>query len=331
MAYKNGKKYVKIQECDWFSGTLYRFLFCFFAIPYRLFFKEKADLTHFFNFCIPPGVYGKKVVTIHDMAFRRYPSTVRFRTKVLLKLNLKRTIKRADAVIAVSEFTKQEILHFYPISEAKVFVVPNGIDSSVFHPNYSENEVKKVKASYGISGEYFLYLGTLEPRKNLLHLIKAYIELQKEQKEDFPKLVLAGGAGWMYKEIFQMVKQSKQERNILFTGYLKDKEVPLLLKGAKVFCFPSLYEGFGMPVLEAMACGTPVLTSNTTALAEIAKGAAITVNPESMKELKKGLARLHFDSKLREKYRERGFQRAQYYSWKKAAKCLEKVYQTICS
>ncbi len=329
--YQKKKRKVKIQECSWFSGTLYRLLFYFFAIPYRWFFREKAEITHFFNFCIPPGVYGKKVVTIHDMAFQRYPETVRFRTKQMLRLNLKRSIKRADAIIAVSEFTKKEILHFYKDSKDKIFVVPNGINCSVFHPNYSETEIEQAKSSYGIFNEYFLYLGTLEPRKNLLRLIEAYFKLQEESKEKLPKLVLAGGKGWMYQEIFQFVEQLKQKENILFIGYVKDKDVPLLLNGAKVFCFPSLYEGFGMPILEAMACGTPVLTSNRSALAEVAGDAAIKVNPNSIEELKRGLSCLHLNSELRKLYSERGIKRAQNYTWNCSAKQLEKVYEMICN
>lgn len=329
--YKAGKKYVKIRECSWFSGTLYRLLFCFLPVPYRFFFREKAEVSHFFNFCIPPGVSGKKVVTIHDMAFRRYPKTVRFRTKMLLRFHLKRTIKRADAIVAVSEFTKQEILHFYHVPEETVFVVPNGVDLTIFHPNYSQDEVEQVKRSYGISGEYFLYLGTLEPRKNLLRLIEAYQKLQQERKEAIPKLVLAGGKGWKDQKIFQAAEQLERKGDLLFTGYIKDKEVPLLIKGASVFCFPSLYEGFGMPVLEAMACGTPVLTSNRTALAEVAGEAAVTVNPESVEALKEGLSRCYLDPALRQSCREKGLKRVQHYTWKSAVARLEKVYQTICS
>ena len=327
--YQAGKKYVKIQECRWFSGTLYRFLFSFFTIPYRFFFREKAEITHFFNFCIPPGVYGKKVVTIHDMAFRRYPETVRFRTKKMLQFYLKKSIKRADAIVTVSKFTKQELLYFYKVPKEKVFVVSNGVNRAVFRPDYSNEKVEQVKASYGIFGDYFLYLGTLEPRKNLLRLVMAYQNLQQERKEMLPKLVLAGGTGWMCSELFQTVEQSEQKEQILFTGYIKDRDVPLLMKGASVFCFPSLYEGFGMPVLEAMACGTPVLTSNRTALAEIAGEAAVKVNPESIGELKEGLKRLYQDRELAEKCREKGLERAEYYTWKAAAKRLEAVYQSL--
>lgn len=327
--YQAGKKYVTIQECSWFSGTLYRCLFSFFAIPYRFFFGEKAEITHFFNFCVPPGVSGKKVVTIHDMAFRRYPKTVRFRTRKMLQFYLGKSIKRADAILTVSKFTKRELQRFYHVPDEKVFVVPNGIDQAVFRSDYSDREVERAKTSYGIDGDYFLYLGTLEPRKNLLRLVKAYQNLQQERQETLPKLVLAGGTGWMCKELFQAVEQSKQKKQILFTGYIKDGDVPLLMKGARIFCFPSLYEGFGMPVLEAMACGTPVLTSNRTALAEIAGGAALKVNPESIEELKKGLECLYQDRELAKKCIERGLERAEQYTWEAAAKRLEAVYQSL--
>ena len=316
-------------QCQWFPGSLYRMMWCIFPIPYKLFFGKKAEVTHFFNFCIPPGVYGRKIVTIHDMALHRFSDTIRLKTKIMLKLNLKNSIKRADAIIAVSEFTKSEIQNFYNVPSEKIYVVPNGIDIVKFHPNYTEEEKKFVKAKYGITGEYFLYMGNIEPRKNLIRLIKAFIHAQKEYGDIFPKLIIGGAKGWLYEEIYELIEENKD--CVKTIGYVSDEDVPILMSAAKVFCFVSLYEGFGMPVLEAMACGTPVLTSNNSALKEIAGEVAVKVNPMDIASISSGLLQLYRNEELRNDCRQQGINRVKEYSWEKAAHKLYNVYEAVLS
>lgn len=328
--YKEAGKSVKPLACSFMSGKVYRMIWNIIRIPYACFFKEPAEITHFFNFCIPPGVKGKKVVTIHDMAFKRYSQTVRFRTKMMLRLNLKQSIKRADAIVTVSQFTKDEILQFYRVSDEKISVVPNGVDLQKFHSNYDLTSIEKVKKKFEITEEYFLYLGTLEPRKNLVRLIEAYEEVMNKLGNHAPTLVLAGGKGWMYEEILKKREESKHPERIIFTSYLAEEDTPLLLSGATAFCFPSLYEGFGMPVLEAMACGVPVLTSNSTALTEIAKDAALLVNPFSVDEIADGMMELYQNKELREHLIAMGHRRTEQYTWDVAAEKLFSVYQKVC-
>ncbi len=323
---------LKIYECKWFSGTLFRLLSLIFPIPYCLFFGQKRDITHFCNFVIPFGVKGKKVVTIHDLAFREYPETVRARTMLMLKRNIKHSIKRADAIVTVSEFTKKELLKYYDVLPQKVTVVPNGVDTAQYHSGYSINQIESVKKKYNIEGKYFLYLGTLEPRKNLCGLLQAYKIFYDKIKGvggDIPKLVLAGGKGWMYHDIFRTAEEVGLEEDIIFTGYVDEEDKAPLMSGASVFCFPSFYEGFGMPPLEAMACGTPVLTSNNSSLAEVTEGAAVQVAPEDLEEMAEAMGRLWKDRELCAELIEKGFKRVQKYSWENAVKVLHGLYQKL--
>lgn len=314
--------------CKWFSGALYKMLWAFIPIPHRLFFHTKAGVSQFFNFNIPPGVSGKKVTVIHDMTYRAFPDTVRLKTKVMLDLNLKASCRRADRIVTVSEFSKREILRYLPVPEEKIEVAPCGVDLSVFRPDYEPERVQGACARHGVKGEYFLYLGTLEPRKNLTRLIEAYALLVRELPGS-PLLVMAGRKGWMYDEIFARVKELGLEQRVVFTGYVPDEDAPLLLCGALAFVFPSLYEGFGMPPLEAMACGTPVLTADAASLPEVTGDAALLVDPLSVEEMRAGMRRLATDAALRQTLREKGLARAKLFTWESAAEKLYAVYEKL--
>lgn len=323
-------KTVNRNECKWFSGTWYRISWWLIPLPYMLFFGKKSDLTHFFNFCIPPGVHGKTVVTVHDMAIKRYPETIRRKTKIMLFLNLKCSLCRADAIVAVSEFTKKEILRYYPNLSDKIYVVSNGIETKRFRSDYTLEEIAEVKKKYQIKGEYFLYTGTLEPRKNLVRLIQAYFKARQQSgKKAFPCLVLAGAKGWMYQDIFDLIASYKEKKAVIVTDYLPDSDVPVLMCGANLFCFVSLYEGFGMPVLEAMACGTPVLTSADSAMSEISAGAAWEVNPKSVDSITEGILQLYQDKTIRKEAIQKGLERAKRYTWEAMAEKLLDVYRNV--
>lgn len=314
--------------CDWFPAKLFRMLWPFIPIPYSLFFNNKSDITHFFNFTIPPFVQGKKVVTIHDMAFMAYPETVRTRTKYILKLTIKKTIKRADKIIAVSEFSKQELMKYFSVPAEKVEVVYNAVDADLYNSSISAAAVDEVKGKYGIKGDYFLYLGTLEPRKNLERLITAYSKFI-EGKKEYPKLVLAGKKGWFYESIFDKVRELKLGDDIIFTDYIPQEDAPLLMNGALAFCFPSLYEGFGMPPLEAMACGTPVLTSDCSSLPEVVGDCAVLIDPLSEESIASGMEKLYSDRALRESLSLKGVSRAADFTWGKFAEKLYDIYRGL--
>lgn len=329
---ENVKKYsslgFKINKCTWFHDVIYRMIWNFFSVPYFIFFGKSADVTLFFNYVIPPGVKGKKVSFVYDMAYKAHPETVRVKTRELLNIALMKSCKRADHIITISEFSKNEIIKYLDIPEKKISIMPCGVDSLLYHPNYSEQEVNDVKEKLKIDRDYFLYLGTLEPRKNIERLIQAYTQLKKEQP-DAPKLVIAGKKGWMYEHIFETVRSLHMEKTIIFTGYIEEKDAPKLIKGAEIFLFPSIYEGFGMPPIEAMACGTPVVVSNVSSLPEVVGEAGILVDPMSVDSIKDGMKKLFEDESLRKEMSIRGIERAKLYTWDSAAKILYEVFEQL--
>ncbi|NLL68051.1 MAG: glycosyltransferase family 4 protein [Clostridiaceae bacterium] len=317
-----------IKKCPWFYNTIYRLLSVFFYIPYQLFFGDDSDITMFFNYIVPPGVKGKKVVMIYDMVYKVYPETMRKRTLYMLNKSLIKSCNRADKIITISEFSKQEIIKCLGIEKDKIVVMPVGVDTSIYHPYYKEEEICNVTEKYKLPREYMLYLGTLEPRKNLERLIQAYSLLKKEIP-CVPKLVMAGGKGWMYEGIFETVKALQIEKDIIFTGYIKPEDSPILMRGAKMFLFPSLYEGFGMPPLEAMACGTPVLVSNAASLPEVVGDAGLQVDPFSIDDIKNGIKLLIEDENKRSELSLKGIERAKLFTWDKSVEIVQKVFEEI--
>ncbi len=314
---------------SWFlPARIYNHLERFLPFPYRFIFGNTAEITQFFNYTIPFGVAGKRVAMVHDMAFLACPNTVAKRTRNWLRWNIRKYCKRADVVVTVSEFSRQEIHHYLEIPLEKIEVVYNGVDLFRYHPNYTKNQIETVTRKYHISGEYLLYLGMLEPRKNLETLIEAY-RLLRERMPDTPKLVLAGKKGWMYEGIFEKVRDYGLEKEVFFPGYLPEEEVPVLLCGAKVFVFPSLYEGFGIPPLEAMACGTPVVVSDSSSLPEVVGDAGVLVSPADINGLSKQLEHLLLDDGLRERCVRAGLSRAETFTWERAADSLMRIYRKL--
>ena len=312
-----------------FSGYMYRASSTFVPVPYSSFFGKKADVTHFFNYIVPPGVHGKTVVTVHDMVYKAFPETVRGRTKLMLNMGLKRSMKRADVIVTDSEFSKSEIIRYFPQHEAKIRVVPCGVDTDRFHPCTEPERIPAVKESLGIGGDYFLYLGTIEPRKNLERLITAYKALVNKLGEKSPKLVLAGGKGWLYDGIFARVERLGLQDKVIFTKYVPAEDMNPLMCGALAFVFPSLYEGFGMPPLEAMACGVPVLTSGKASLPEVTGDCAVICDAYSPKSIAEGLYRLYADDKLRRDLSARGLERAKQFTWERSAEMLYDIYSAL--
>lgn len=317
-----------LNECAWFPGTVYRAACSLTPLPYRLFLGGKAQITHFFNFLLPPGVAGKRITTVHDMAFRAFPETVRLKTRTMLQVSLEKSCKRAHRIMVVSEFTRQELIKYMNVPADKIFVAYNGVDTGVFYPRTDPQALQRTRDKYGIPDSYFLYLGTLEPRKNIERLIEAYAAL-RSKRPDCPVLVLAGRKGWLYNTIFQRVAQLHLEERVLFTGYVEDGDAPFLLSGAHAFLFPSLYEGFGMPPLEAMACGVPVLTANTSSLPEVVGDAALLVDPYDVDSILFGMERLLDDEQLRRDLAEKGRARAALFTWEASAHTVMGVYRDL--
>lgn len=319
---------VQLSICRYFSATLYQYIWKFIPIPYGTFFKEKSDVYCYFNYHIPPFVRGKRIAAVYDMVIKDYPETVRMKTKMMLYLTLKQSIKRADKIVTISEFSKERIMHFYKVPEEKIELIPCGVDRERFRPVNDKKLIDGAKEKYGTGERYFLFLGNLEPRKNLSRLIEAYsLACEREGKENFPNLAVAGVKGWLFDKILE--KANAEKDKIILTGYVHDDDVPLLMNGAVAFCFPSIYEGFGMPPLEAMACGTPVLTSNVSSLPEVVGDAGIQVNPYSVEEIAEGLILLNKDLELRKSLSEKGIERSRIFSWEKSANKMLRLFESL--
>lgn len=312
-----------------FSGFVYRAVSTFLPVPYSFFFGRKSDITHFFNYIVPPFVHGKKVVTVHDMVYKSFPDTVRGRTKYMLDIGLKRSMKRADLIVTDSEFSKKEIIKYFPQHESRIRVVPCGVDLERFHPCDDPERIPEVKKSLEIEGDYFLYVGTIEPRKNLERLITAYAAFVKKVGSSSPKLVLAGGKGWLDQGIYSRVEKLGMKENVIFTKYVPSEDMNHLMCGALAFVFPSLYEGFGMPPLEAMACGVPVLSSGEASLPEVTGDCAVICDAYDTKSIAEGMYRLYSSEELRKELSRKGLQRAQGFTWKRSAEMLMDVYREL--
>lgn len=311
-----------------FSGFLYRSVMNIIPVPYSFFFGKKSELTHFFNYIIPPFVHGKKVVTIHDMVIKAYPETVRFRTKQFLYTGMKKSMRRADVIITDSEFSKSEIIKYYPKYKDKIKVIYCGVNLEKFHPINDAERINTVKKNLDITGEYFLYLGTIEPRKNLELLIEAY-KLLLDKDSNVPSLVMAGGKGWLNSRIYQKVTELGLENKVKFTKYIPDEDMCPLVNGATAFVFPSIYEGFGMPPLEAMACGVPVVSSGEASLPEVVGDCAVIVDAYSSQSICDGMYKIYSDEKLRSDLKKRGTERAAQFTWEKSAQALHDIYKAV--
>jgi glycosyltransferase involved in cell wall biosynthesis len=272
------------------------------------------------NFIPPPTRTRRLVLTVHDLAFRLFPETAPQNTREWLA-PLGRWLKQASRVIVVSEQTRRDLLDTYAVAPDVVTVVPLGVDADVFRPASPES-IDRVRRRYGIEGPYLVSLAGIEPRKNLPALVRAYASLEDDVR---PALVLTGPVtpvnpeGWaLLRPVLDGLPTRVRER-IVLTGYVPERDKVALLSGAEALVCPSLYEGFGLPVVEAMACGTPVLTSTVSALPETAGGAALLIDPRDQEAIAGGMERLLADPPLRERLRVAGLARSKEFSWKRTA------------
>ena len=323
------KKNTTIACCKWMPLGIYRRIWNLIPLTYSMFFQEKPEITQFFNYVIPPGAKGVKAVYIYDMVYKACPETMEAATRAYMEKEMETSCRRADLIITISEFSKQEIIKYMQVAPEKIAVVPCGIDHSVFHDKIKEEAVAKMRAKYHLAEPYFLYLGTLEPRKNIPVIIRAYAELRKRKGDHIPKLVLAGKCGWGYDAIFALIQELKLEDMVLFPGYVEETDKPAMLRGAVCFLFPSLYEGFGIPPLEAMACGTPVIVSDAASLPEVVGDGGIQVQREDYESMSRYMEQLSGDSAYREQWGLAGSEQSKKFSWKKSAEALLEVYKTV--
>ena len=266
---------------------------------------------------------SKKILTIHDLTPVLFPETHGLIHAYMQKHVVPMTLKNIQIIIADSENTKRDIANYFKISDDKIKVVYIGIDEK-FRPSAN---ARNIREKYNIGDYFILYVGTLEPRKNIPTLIRAFYIAQKKGVNC--KLIIAGGEGWKYQGIYKAVEDLKLSNSIIFLGYVPDDDLPQLYSAADLFIYPSLYEGFGLPPLEAMACGCPVISSNTSSLPEVVGEAGLMVNPYDADEIANAIYKGLNDEKLREKMIEKGLERAKTFSWKKCAEKTLEVYESV--
>ncbi len=286
-------------------------------------FAGAADVYHFTNYIRPPLTRGKSVVTVFDLSVVRFPETMESRNLAYLGKKLGETLRNSDAVITCSTFTADELCELFPVSRETVFPIPLGVTENMARPDGAS--IKSVRERLGLVRPYLLAVGTLEPRKNMTFLVEVF-----ERLNDFDgDLVLAGMRGWKYEPILERIRSSARSERIRHLEYVAEGDLAALYAGAELFVFPSLYEGFGLTPLEAMACGTPVVSSPAGSLAEVLADAAILVKTGEPDEWVEAVRRAVSDSGLRSDLASKGLRRAAGFSWRETARMTCDVYRLV--
>jgi glycosyltransferase involved in cell wall biosynthesis len=256
------------------------------------------------------------LVTIHDLGYLYFPEAHPWLQRTHLDLSTRWNAHAAAHVLAISKATKNDLIARYGIRPGKITVTPHGLDEALA-PVEDPVAIEATKARYGITGDYYVYIGTLHPRKNLSRIIDAFTRAHTNAS-----LILAGKQGWLYADLYSQIRHLGLERRVVLPGYVADEDKAALLSGALAFVFPSLYEGFGLPVLEAQACGCPVITSTTSSLPEVAGDAALLVDPLDTQAITAAMKRVAADHDLRRALIERGLSNARRFSWDTSAKAV---------
>lgn len=287
--------------------------------------RRPVDLLHV-QFTAPPFAPCPVVSTIHDLAFEHLPETFNRRSWMQLRLTVRRTARTAAHIITPSEFSRRDLIETYNVAPERITVTLEAA-APHFRPAPAD-AITAVKRRYGISGDYVLAVGSIQPRKNLVRLVRAYSDLRRSRSQaNLPQLVLVGKRAWLYGETLRAVEHSGVAANVIFTGYVPEQDLPALYTGALCFVYPSYFEGFGLPPLEAMSCGTPVIAGDRTSLPEVVGDAGILVDPFDTDAIGAGLARLIDDETLRATLSQRGLERAARFDWRETARRTLQVYE----
>jgi len=322
----NFKKYVTpISIENHIVGDLWRN----FYLPHQLH-KNKVDVFHDPGYFLPVinGGY-RSVVTVHDLVVFSFPQTNSKKYFWYMKQMTSIGAKNADIIVADSYHTKEDLIKILNIPKEKIRVVYLATDKHL-KPTKDKKKLEEVKKKYHIDGKYILCVSTIEPRKNLPRLLSAYHQLRKETNLEH-KLVVCGTFGWLFGDIFTTIDRLNLRDDVIFTGYIEDEELPHLYSAADLFVFPSLYEGFGLPALEAMACGIPVITSNSSSLPEILGDAGIMIDPYKPDDLSEAISKVLSDEKLRNKMKAKSLERSKKFSWEQTAQQTLEIYQDLYS
>jgi glycosyltransferase involved in cell wall biosynthesis len=290
--------------------------------------RERPDVYHAPHYVLPAGVRCPSVVTIHDCIHLMFPQYLPNRLAyAYARAQMWAAVRRSDCILTVSEASKRDILHLFNVPPEKIVVVYNAIDSH-FAVIPSEEAVARVRERYQLDHQFVLYVGNIKPHKNLVRLIEAFDELRRSGF-DHLKLLIIGDEISKLPSLRRAVHHYKLHKHVRFLGYLSDDQLAILYRLASVFVFPSLYEGFGLPPLEAMASGTPVVTSNVSSLPEVVGDAAVLVNPYDVDAIVEGLRRVLTDPVLAAEMRRKGIERAREFSWERSVAKTWGVYQQV--
>ncbi len=288
-------------------------------------FTGEAEVFYSPDFVLPPLRKARPVVTVHDLSFLVVPECAETNLRLYLTRSVPAAVRRACLVLADSENTKNDLVRLLDVPAERVVVLYPGVEEA-YRPVRDEARRDEVARKLRLDRPFLLTVGTLEPRKNLVHLLEAFHRLV----QDFPHdLIVAGRPGWMYRDIYRAVDRLGLHDRVHFLGFLAEEDLPVLYNLADLFVFPSLYEGFGLPPLEAMACGTPVVCSNASSLPEVVGDAARQVDPRDVDGLVTAMAEVLNDSSLRRQMVERGRQQARRFSWPESAEALVKLLQGL--
>ena len=285
-----------------------------------------VDIFHATNHLLAHFKQARTVFTLHDLIFLHFPKYHLPRNRWYLTLAMPRYLQAADMIITPSECSRQDALKFYGLPESKIKVIYEAA-SPIFKPETDPDQLRQVQKKYNLPDQFLLHVATIEPRKNLSRLLAAF----KSLLLDWPdlRLVLIGKKGWLYQDFFQKLRTLGLEERVIFPGYIDEADLPACYQLAELFVFPSLYEGFGLPPLEAMACGTPVVSSNSSSLPEIVGEAGLLFDPTDTAALTETVRCVLSDADLRADLSRRGLQQAQKFSWAKTADETEMIYQRL--
>ncbi len=286
-----------------------------------------CDVFHATDHLLPPLKNARSVFTIHDLIFRFFPEYHLPLNRWFLDLMLPKFMQRANTVVAVSENTKRDVMRLMNIPAEKIVVIYEGV-SSAFRPIENRDELERVRAKYKLPPRYILFFSTIEPRKNLITLLDTYAELLK-RGTNVPPLVVMGRKGWLYERTLQHIGALGLSERVVLTNWVEGADVPAVINLADVFVFPSLYEGFGLTPLEAMACGTPIISSNASSLPEVVGDAGILVEPRDVGGFADAITRVLENDALRQELRARGLKQAARFSWERAARDTLTVYDKV--
>jgi glycosyltransferase involved in cell wall biosynthesis len=292
-------------------------------------FGARGDLFYFPDFALPPVRHGRTVITVHDLSFLLVPDCAEAKLRAHLERVVPSSVRAADFVTADSENTRNELTALLDVAPNRVSVVYGGVEGR-FQPIDDELVLAATRQKFGLNFPFVLYVGTIEPRKNLVRLLRAFTLLKRDH-EIAQRLVLAGGLGWLYQDVLHEFEELAASDSVIFLGRVPDADLPALYSLCDLFVFPSLYEGFGLPPLEAMACGRAVICSNTSSLPEVVGDAGVLISPFDVDALAGAMLGLLRDPDRRAELGQRGVERARRFTWERSARQLLAIYRKLAS